>query len=319
MDQIALLASDASHLPLLTVFRESGVSRKYGFDIDLHLVGEPLAPTMKHRSRLVLAGEVEFLSGLHHETYRQRASGEKRLIYLAQAQNNWDDRLLVSPKISRVADLAGKKITCHAKAPCVRGNLFAVLESCGLPADDINIVAIEDKSGSYLAYVEGVLSGDAAATLVDMPFDLYGQQKGLEVMELPDRPVIHNTTLLTSTDYAKEHEDVVIAFIKSFIEAVHFFKTRPEEVTAILKTHLAERYGLADEAYFAHLQKEWARLLSVKPYPLPAAIQNVYDLDVAHDPKMHKIGAMEPWDLHYLRAVDDSGFIDALYGRDGDR
>lgn len=315
MDQIALLASDASHMPLLTVFRESGVSRKYGFDIDLHLVGDALAPTMKHRSRLMLAGEIEFLSGLHHETYRQRASGEKRLIYLAQAQNNWDDRLLVSSNISQVTDLAGKRITCHATAPCVRGNLFAVLASCGIPADDINIVAIEDKSGSYQPYVEGVLSGEADATLVDMPFDLYGQEKGLRVMELPDRPVIHNTTLLTSTDYAKDHEDVVINFIKSFIEAVHFFKTRPEEVTAMLKANLTARYGLEDEAYYAHLQKEWARILSVKPYPLPAAIQNVYDLDVAHDPKMQKIGAMEPWDLHYLRAVDDSGFIDELYGR----
>jgi hypothetical protein len=61
------------------------------------------------------------------------------------------------------------------------------------------------------------------------------------------------------------------------------------------------------------LQREWARLLSKKPYPLPAAIQNVYDLDVGKDPAMKDIGPMEPWDLHYLRAIDDSGFIDNLY------
>ena len=42
------------------------------------------------------------------------------------------------------------------------------------------------------------------------------------------------------------------------------------------------------------------KLLNKKPYPLPAAIQNVYDLDVGKDPKMHHIGPMEPWDLHYL-------------------
>lgn len=310
---IALLASDASHLPLLTVFRESGVSRKYGFDIDLHLVGEPLAPTMAHRSRLVLAGEVEFLSGLHHETYRARARGEKRLIYFGQAQNNWDDRLVVRKGISSVTDLKGKQITCHAQAPCVRGNLFAVLESCGLRPDEINIVAIEDKSGSYQAYVDGVLSGQADATLVDMPFDLYGQKKGLRILELPERPVIHNTTLLTSTDYARDHEDMVINFLKSFIEAVHFFKTRADETTRILKTHLSARYGLEHEEYYAHLQREWAKLLSVKPYPLPSAIQNVYELDVGKDPAMQKIGPMEPWDLHYLRAIDDSGFIDELY------
>jgi hypothetical protein len=32
MRQIALIASDSSHLPLLTVFKESGVTQKYGFE-----------------------------------------------------------------------------------------------------------------------------------------------------------------------------------------------------------------------------------------------------------------------------------------------
>jgi len=40
MRQIALLASDSSHLPLLTVFKESGVTRKYGFEIELDVVGD---------------------------------------------------------------------------------------------------------------------------------------------------------------------------------------------------------------------------------------------------------------------------------------
>ena len=82
---------------------------------------------------------------------------------------------------------------------------------------------------------------------------------------------------------------------------------------AILKANLAKRYGLQEDEYYIHLQREWAKLLSKKPYPLPAAIQNVYDLDVGKDPKMRHIGPMEPWDLHYLRKIDDSGFIDELY------
>jgi hypothetical protein len=35
------------------------------------------------------------------------------------------------------------------------------------------------------------------------------------------------------------------------------------------------------------------------------------DLDVGKDPRGN-IGPMEPWDLHYLRAIDDGGFIDNL-------
>jgi hypothetical protein len=41
MRQIALLASDSSHLPLLTVFKESGVTQKYGFEMR-HVEGDAL-------------------------------------------------------------------------------------------------------------------------------------------------------------------------------------------------------------------------------------------------------------------------------------
>jgi len=310
---LELLASDSSHLPLLTVFKESKVMEKYGFELELEIVGGAKAPTMAHRSKLALAGEIDFLSGLHHETYRARAKGEKRLVYLAQAQNNWDDRLLATSKIRSVEDLKGERIICHSKAPCVVGNLRAVLQTCGLKESEINTEAIEVPAGRHLEFVDQILSGKATAALVDMPFDLYGTKKGLKVVDLPDRPVIHNTTLLCTTDYIKQNEETVISFVKGFIEAIHFFKTQPEKVAAILKHNLAKRYGLEDDEYYAHLQREWARLLSRKPYPLASAIQNVYDLDVGKDPAMSAIGPMEPWDLHYLRAIDDSGFIDQLY------
>jgi ABC-type nitrate/sulfonate/bicarbonate transport system substrate-binding protein len=313
MRTLDLLASDSSHLPFLYVFKESGVMEKYGFAIDLHVVGGAKAPTMAHRAKLALAGEIDFLSGLHHETYRARARGEKRLTYLAQAQNNWDDRLVANPKIDTVQDLRGEKIICHSKAPCVIGNLRAVLKSCGLQEQELNTEAIEVQTGRHLEFIERVISGDAAAALVDMPFDLYGVKKGLKILELPERPVIHNTTLLATTDYIEQNEETVDASLKGFIEALHFFKTEPGKVVPILKKNLAGRYGLTDDEFYIHLQREWARLLSKKPYPLPAAIQNVYDLDVGQDGAMKSISPMEPWDLHYLRAIDDSGFIDRLY------
>ena len=142
MRTLDLLASDSSHLPFLYVFKESKVMEKYGYEIDLHIVGGAKAPTMAHRAKLALAGEIDFFSGLHHETYRERAKGEKRLTYLAQAQNNWDDRLVALPEIKNVEDLKGRKIVCHSKAPCVSGNLRAVLETCGLKPEEINMDVI---------------------------------------------------------------------------------------------------------------------------------------------------------------------------------
>jgi ABC-type nitrate/sulfonate/bicarbonate transport system substrate-binding protein len=313
MRQLILLASDSSHLPLLTVFKEAGVTQKYGFEIELEVVGGARAPTMAHRTSLIFAGEIDFVSGLHHETYRARSRGEKRLVYLAQTQNRWDDRLVVAPGIGGIHELRGKKIVCHSKAPCVVGNFTTILKQFGFQNDEIRIEPILSMSGNLCSYVDQVVAGEASAALVDMPFDLYGKNRGLKILDLPDRPVIHNTTILTTTDYIRGNRETVIQFLKALIDAIHFFKTKPAEVAKILQKNLSRRYTLTDEAYYVHLQREWAKLLLAKPYPLPAAIQNVFELDAAHDPNMGNISPMEPWDLHYLREIDDSGFIDALY------
>jgi ABC-type nitrate/sulfonate/bicarbonate transport system substrate-binding protein len=313
MRQIALLASDSSHLPLLTVFKESGVTQKYGFEIELDVVGGAKAPTMAHRTSLIFAGEIDFVSGLHHETYRARSRGEKRLVYLAQTQNRWDDRLVASPEINGVHDLRGRKVVCHSKAPCVVGNFKTILKQFGFRDDEICMAPIESMAGDRRTYVDRVAAGEASAALVDMPFDLYGENLGLKIIALPERPVIHNTTILTTTDYIRENRENVIQFLKALIETIHFFKTQPAQVVDILQKNLAKHYNLTEELYFRHLQTEWAKLLLVKPYPLPAAIQNVYELDVAKDPNMARVGPLEPWDLHYLREIDDSGFIDTLY------
>jgi hypothetical protein len=55
-------------------------------------------------------------------------------------------------------------------------------------------------------------------------------------------------------------------------------------------------------------------LLSPKPFPHPLAVWNVYNLDVAHDPTVNFIGPFEIWDTSLLRSIDDSQYIDELYG-----
>lgn len=80
LPRVRLLVSSVSHLPLHYIFRASGVTRKYGFDLDLDIVNVPQGnkPVRKFSDRVatLLSGEYEFLSGLHHETYVCRAEKE---------------------------------------------------------------------------------------------------------------------------------------------------------------------------------------------------------------------------------------------------
>ena len=45
-----------------------------------------------------------------------------------------------------------------------------------------------------------------------------------------------------------------------------------------------------------------------------AAIANVYEEAKRQDKDAEKINPLELWDLHAIRRIDDSGFIDQLYG-----
>jgi NMT1/THI5 like protein len=316
--KIRLLSSAVSHMPLIFTLRDSGLTEKYGFELEVDIAGfsrpGKLPRPMSERASLLLQGEYEFLSGLHHQTYVYRAKGDKRFVYLAQTQNSWDDRLIARSEITELKQLEGKRILNNGNpAPCVMGNLIEALGEAGVDASKIDFVSLEETEVKRYLSLDMVARGEVDAADVDIPFDLIAKKRGLNVLQLPDRPVIHNTTICASTDFVRRNEDKVIAFLKALLEAIHFFKNERRKVCEILSRELAPLLHLKEQDEVEHLHQEWSRLLLAKPYPHPLAIWNVYNLDVANNPDVNFIGPLEIWDTHYLRQIDDSGFIDDLY------
>ncbi len=322
-EKIKVLSSSISHLPLHAVLRDSGVTEKHGFTLELDIAkvpqrGKPTR-TIRERAELLLSGEYQFLSGLHHEPYLYRARGDHRLAFLAQTQNHWDDRLICRSDIDEAKQLEGKRILT-GPAPCVVGNLRQALERAGVDISKVEFV-LSSREGegadSRLAVgpssIDRICRNDVDAANVDVPFDLQAKKRGLSAIELPALPVIHNTTICANMDFVRENEEIVVTFLKALIEAVHFFKTEKEKSCAIIAREVAPLIGLDGDDEVEYLHEQWSRLLCAKPYPTPDAISNLYQLDVAHDPRANFITPLEVWDTHYVRMIDDSGFIDALY------
>ncbi len=322
-EKIKVLSSSISHLPLHAVLRDSGVTEKHGFTLELDIAkvpqrGKPTR-TIRERAELLLSGEYQFLSGLHHEPYVYRARGDHRLTFLAQTQNHWDDRLICRSDIDEAKQLEGKRILT-GPAPCVVGNLRQALERAGVDISKVEFV-LSSREGegadSRLAVgpssIDRICRNDVDAANVDIPFDLQAKKRGLSAIELPALPVIHNTTICANMDFVRENEEIVVTFLKALIEAVHFFKTEKEKSCAIIAREVAPLIGLDGDDEVEYLHEQWSRLLCAKPYPTPDAISNLYQLDVAHDPRANFITPLEVWDTHYVRMIDDSGFIDALY------
>ena len=316
---VRMLASHVSHMPLLSVWRDSGVTRKHGFELEIDVTGWEMSgqPPIDYpdRAPALLAGKYDFLSGLHHEPYQYRARGDKRFVYLAQAQNDWDDRVVATQEIKEPRDLEGKRIIVTSLAPCVYGNLKHSLEVGGADLSRVEFVTIKELGGGDLrTAVEAVAHGEAVAASVDSPFDRRGEKLGLHRLEIPSIPVIHNATMCANRDWVRDNQETTVAFLRSMVDAIHFFKTERSKVCEMLeRTHMS-MLGLQGPDEIERLQETWAGLLSSKPYPHPLAVWNVYDLDVGHDPRVNFIGPFEIWDTSLLRSIDDSQYIDELYG-----
>ena len=53
--------------------------------------------------------------------------------------------------------------------------------------------------------------------------------------------------------------------------------------------------------------------LLAKPYPDMQAVANTYELCCMKDPMAKEVSPIALWDVHYLRDLDSTGFIDGLY------
>jgi hypothetical protein len=112
----------------------------------------------------------------------------------------------------------------------------------------------------------------------------------------------------------EKHPDIVERFLKGLIEGIHFFKTRPEEAIDIIERRF-DKHGKMNREQATITHQSLAGILEPKLYPKMQAISNVYEEAVRQDKDAKKINPMELWDLHPLRRIDDTGFVDALYGR----
>ncbi len=316
---IKMLASMISHMPLHYVWRDSGITQKHGFDLVVHvsnvkIKGQPFVP-MKGREKKLLDGTYDFLSGLHHVPFYARARGDKRFVYLAQAQNDWDDQVIVASDVQSPKDLEGKRFIVTDWDTCVYGNLKHSLKLAGVDWEKIDFIngEIDGDLASKVA-VQRLAEGEAAGAIVDPPFDLRAKKLGMGTLGLPRIPVIHNITICSNIEWVRENEETTVPFLLSMIDAIYFFKTNKSKACEILEKNYAPLVDLEGDDEIEHLWDLWAKLLSPKPFPHPLAVWNVYDLDIAHDPKANFIGPFEIWDTSYLRAIDDSGYINDLYG-----
>ena len=304
MDKIKFPYRSDGHLAYLHVVHEAGCWEKHGLNVDYDFF---ISADDAHKG--VAKGEVEFVSGNHLSPYAARLKGDP-WVYVGQTLNLNYHRLVVQPDsgINKIADLKGKIVAHKGQHPGLNNWLF--LRDNGLDLDRGDVAMKKWRQEGKAAW-EGVKVGEFDAALVTPPEDIFAKRAGLKVIEIPFQPMIWFTTISTSWRFAQKHPDIVERVLKAIAEGTHFFRTQKAKTTAILEKKYASEGW--DREVVEHMYKELSFVLEKKPYPSLPAIHNVFELAKRQHPEAAQVNPLSLWDMHYLRQVDDSGFIDRLY------
>jgi ABC-type nitrate/sulfonate/bicarbonate transport system substrate-binding protein len=323
MDHINFPYRASAHLALLHVVAESGAWERQGLDVNY-----AFKISSKDAHRDVPTGDIEFVGGNHVSTYGKRARGDN-WTYLGQTVNRIDHRLVVRADsgIDGIKDLKFKKVVTSGSHPALNDWLYLKQNGLDVDRDQVEIInrsrirkgEMDEAEGDNAPQKERwelVKDGTVDATLLTPPKSDIAAKAGLKVIEIEPMPMIHFTTISTSQGFVDKHPDIVDRFLKGLIEGIAYFKTRPAETLKILKErHTTE--GVMDDAMAERVYRELARVLEPRLYPAMDAIANVYQEALRQDPDAAKVNPLSLWNLHYLRQIDDSGFVDRLY--DGGR
>jgi ABC-type nitrate/sulfonate/bicarbonate transport system substrate-binding protein len=257
-------------------------------------------------------GSIDFVSGNHISPYLLVRRG-KPIVSLASPSNSVNDKLVARFPIKALADLRGKRIGDTTLVDSIggyhhpRGNHMLYVMRAGLGLDEVEWVELTESNKEFQALqVEVLKSGKVDAIFVTGNTDKF-EQAGLHVLSLDPLPMINGPTLTSTLTTLQTKEGLAERLVKAQVMGIHFARTRRGETEEIL-AGLRQRVPEAKSASYRSVAK-----LLPKPYPDHEGVANAYKLCCLKNPETEEMSPMALWDLHYLRELDNSGFIDALY------
>jgi ABC-type nitrate/sulfonate/bicarbonate transport system substrate-binding protein len=298
-----------SHLPIWEVLDKAGIWEKLG----IRMLGMEYCASPPEAEGALFDGKIDFISGNHITPYALVGQG-KPIVCLASPSNNVRDRLVSREPICSLAELRGKKIVDLALEGRVagfnhlRGNHMLYILRAGLKLDDVQWVEIgDDISPAFRkAQFEMIRSGEADAALITGGTAQY-EEAGCHVLPLDPLPMINGPTLTTAITALNRKDRLGERMVKAIVTGIHFARAHREETERILDG-LRKR-----EPEAASVRYESLARMPIKPYPALAAVANAYELCLMKIPEAKEFSPLALWDTHYLRDLDQSGFIDGLY------
>lgn len=279
---------------------EAGVFKKFDLDVDEVIIRD--APSGGVHALLGVDVFVGFGNPIN---VLQAVLAGGDLVFLGSHVSIDQYGFGVSPEVSAIQDLKGKKIGVSALGG--RSDLAArvILRRANLdPTKDVEMVFVGLSPQRMIALSQNLIQG--TPLIPDLVSE--AKRRGIKVIEIKDIPVI-TALLMTTRSFIKKDEEAVRRFMKGYLASIHYYLTRRADTIGIMKKYLS----LSDPRAFERMYEAFAAQLGPFPAPNGEATQAIIDVVTVADQKARNLKPKALFELRFLEELKTSGFIDNLY------
>lgn len=246
---------------------------------------------------------IEHIEYLHTEA----AKGKKVTLFCApQVQRGL--QLVVPQSFNSLDDLRGKSMAVRDLGRPHRITLW--LRMVGLEKDVKTIIVSDKEIGRWKQWKK-VLSGECAACFVAPIYLPEALAAGLKIFPATEAEVVSLFAQACTADFGARNSALLKDYMKAVIHALALLIYRRDEAMEIISQEPMRLMKITDRAELRRQVDSIAALLQVKPYPTIEAIQNTNEI-AAQEYGAAVDNPLVLWDLHWLKELDDEGFIDNL-------
>lgn len=239
--------------------------------------------------------------------YAETARGRKVTFFCAP-QIHRGLQLVVSRDFASVDQLRGKRMAVRDL-----GRPFAVtlwLRKMGLERDVETVIVTDKEIGRWQQWRK-VTNGECAACFIAPIYLPPALAAGLKIFPAEETEIVSNFAQACLSSFAAADPVRMKNYMKAVIHALALLRHRRDEAVEIAAREPMRLMNISDRAELRRQVDSIAEMLRVKPYPTAEAIMNTNAIAV------HEYGArienpVTLWDLHWVKELDDEGFIDNL-------
>ena len=293
--------------PNLTPFwvgREAGLYRQHGLDVDVVFFrGSTIAIN-------ALATKDAHFGAFGASSSVLARLGGMDTVLIATATPGLLFYLVTKKEIRNASDLKGKRI--GASRPGTDSDLAArvAVQKLGLGEKDVSILSMGTDSERLSAMTQGV----ADATVVTIGGYVAAQKLGFHsILDLSQLNIPYEAAaLITTRSLIKENPDLVAKFAKGFVAAIQHAQANREFTLKVLSKYMRTS---DQEVLNASYDYYVGRIIPRTPYVSDKGLQAVIDFIRQRNPQTPPAKAQDFMDNRFIKELDESGFIKALYAK----